>query len=134
MPQVKLQGCVFHWTQAEYVTGNWMSGTIWSPVDWTVFKKAVRTNNDIEGWHHSLNRRACGRGQLPLYLLLQLLYKEAKLTALQIRLVSDRKLKRIQRRKYRDLQTKLFDLWDQYEANERSAKRLLKACTEGLGG
>ena len=72
----------------EYVASNWISGTTWSPSDWTVFKKAVRTNNDIEGWHHGLNRQASGRGQLPLYLLLQLLHKEAKLIALQIRLVS----------------------------------------------
>ena len=57
------------------------------------------------------------------------IHREVKLTALQIRLVSDRKLKRIQQRKYRDLQTKLFNLWDEYEANERSAKRLLKACS-----
>ena len=55
------------------------------------------------------------------------------LTALQIRLVSEKKLKRIQRRKYRELQAKLFELWDQYEAKERSAKSqlksLLKACS-----
>ena len=109
------------------VPSNWIDSNTWSPSDWTVFKKAVRMNNDIEGWHHGLNRRASGRGQLPLYLLIQLLHKEAKLTPLQICLVSDRKLKRIQRRKYRGLQTKLFDLWDEYEANVRSAKRLLKA-------
>ena len=113
----------------DYVSSNWIEGTTRSPSDWTVFKKAVKTNNDIEGWHHGLNRRTSGRGQLPLYLLIQLLHKEAKLTALQICLVSDRKLKRIQRRKYRDLQTKLFDLWDEYEANVQSAKQLLKACS-----
>ena len=33
------------------------------------------------------------------------------------------------RRKYRELQAKLFELWDQYEAKERSAKSLLKACS-----
>ena len=112
----------------DYVSSTWISGT-WRPTDWTVFKKAIRTNNDIEGWHHSLNRRACGRGQLPLYVLIQLLHREAKLTAIQIRLVSDRKLKRIQRRKYREVQAKLFDLWDQFEANQRSARKLLKACS-----
>ena len=116
-------------TFTEYVSSNWINGTTWSPPDWTVFKKAVRTNNDIEGWHHGLNCRASGRGQLPLYLLIQLLHKEAKLTALQICLVSDRKLKRIQRQKYHDRQTKLFDLWDEYEANVWSAKRFLKACS-----
>ena len=112
----------------EYVNNTWINGT-WGPYDWTAFKKAIRTNNDVEGWHNALNRRASGRGQLPLYLLIKFLHKEATLTALQIRLVSERKLKRIQRRKYRELQAKLFELWDQYEAKERSAKRLLKACS-----
>ena len=112
----------------EYVNNTWINGT-WGPSDWTAFKKAIRTNNDVEGWHNALNRRASGRGQLPLYLLIKFLHKEATFTALHIRLVSERKLKRIQRRKYRELQAKLFELWDQYEAKERSAKRLLKACS-----
>ena len=88
--RVRLQGQASVSLQSftEYVSSNWINGTTWSPSDWTVFKKAVRTNNDIEGWHHGLNRRASGRGQLPLYLMIQLLHKEAKLTALQIRLVS----------------------------------------------
>ena len=112
----------------EYVNDTWINGT-WGPSDWTAFKKAIRTNNDVEGWHNGLNRRASGRGQLPMYLLIKFLHKEATLTALQIRLVSEKKLKRIQRRKYRELQAKLFELWDQYEAKERSAKSLLKACS-----
>ena len=107
----------------EYVNNTWINGT-WRPSDWTAFKRAIRTNNDVEGWHNALNRRASGRGQLPLYLLRKFLHKETKLTALQIRLVSERKLKRSQRHKYRELQAKLFELWDQYEAKEPSAKRL----------
>lgn len=114
---------------AEYVSSTWISGSTWKPADWTVFKKAVRSNNDIEGWHHGLNRRASGRGQLPMYILIQLLHREARLTALQIRLVSDKKLKRIQRLKYRQLQSKLFGLWEEFEGSERSAKQLLKACS-----
>ena len=42
--------------------------------------KSIRTNNDIEGWHLGLNRRAAGKSQLPLYLLISLLYREARLT------------------------------------------------------
>ena len=65
-----------------------------------------------------------------LYLLIQLPYREAKLTAVQIRLVSERKLRRIQRRKYRALrQSWIFELWDQYKAGKRSASILLKACS-----
>ena len=43
--------------------------------------QSIRTNinNDIEGWHHSLNRRAAGRCSLPLYMFVALLHKEAGL-------------------------------------------------------
>lgn len=41
--------------------------------------QSVRTNNDIEGWHRSLNRRVAGRYGLPLYMFVALLHKEARL-------------------------------------------------------
>ena len=69
---------------------------------------AIRSNNDIEGWHNGLHRRASGKWNMPFYLLIDLLHQEAQLTALQIRLVSEKKLKRIQRAKYRSLQAKIF--------------------------
>ena len=61
----------------QYVSSTWIHGTTWSPADWTVFRHAIRTNNDIESWHHGLNRRASERGQLPMYLLIKLLHREA---------------------------------------------------------
>ena len=84
---------------ADYVSRTWINGTTWRPSDWTVFKQAVRTNNHLEGWHHGLNRRAAGLGQLPLYVLVKLLHRKAQLTAIQIRLVSENKLRGIQRSK-----------------------------------
>ena len=90
----------------------------------------MRTNNDVgEGWHNSLNRRASGRCQLPFYMLVNLLHREAKLTAINIRLVSELKLKRIQRRKYRNLQRQMFTYWDEYWNYQRTAAQLLKACS-----
>ena len=74
-------------------------------------------------------RRAGGRVHIPFYLLIQQLHKEAMLTAVQVRLVSDRKLRRIQRRVYRRLQAKIFDLWDEYASNAKTAAQLLKACS-----
>ena len=50
----------------EYVSSTY---TTWGPSDWTVFTQAVRTNNEVEGWPHGLDRRASGRGQLHLCLL-----------------------------------------------------------------
>ena len=52
---------------------------------------------------------------------------KAKLVAIQIRLVSNQKLTRIQRRAYRQLQSKMFGLWEKYENGERTAAQLLKS-------
>ncbi|KAH3830387.1 hypothetical protein DPMN_103651 [Dreissena polymorpha] len=51
---------------------------MWPIESWYVFDRSIRTNNDCEGWHHRLNRRA-KKGNLPFYLLVQLLFEEAKM-------------------------------------------------------
>ena len=84
----------------QYVNDNWIISRTFSPATWSVYMESVRTNNDLEGWHNALNRRAKGRAQLPLYVLIQLLHKEAALVSLQIRLVFDRGLRRHQRKTY----------------------------------
>ena len=98
-----------------YVEDNWITSQTFPTATWSVFMEAARTNNDLEGWHNGLNRRAKGRSQLPLYVLIQLLHKESSLVSLQIRLASDRRLRRHQRTSYRKMQRRLFDLWKQYE-------------------
>ena len=90
--------------------------------------QSVRTNNDVEGWHHGLHTRAQGKSQLPMYLLIDLLYKEAKLTSMNVRMVSEKKLRRVQRRRYRQIQAKVFSLWGQYEESDKTPRQLLKAC------
>lgn len=45
----------------EYIAETWISGITWPPSCWSVFQMAVRTNNDIEGWHNGLHRRASGK-------------------------------------------------------------------------
>ena len=63
-----------------YVSEIWITNVC-------VYMMATRSNNDVEGWHHGLHRRAAGRQNLNLYLLIDLLHQEARLTALRIRLV-----------------------------------------------
>lgn len=118
---------------AEYVENTWITSTTWPPASWSVYLQAVRTNNDVEGWHYGLNRRAQGKSQLPLYMLIMLLHEESRLTSLQIRLVSNKKLCRIQRKTYRQLQSKIFTLWDRYENGEKSVEQLLRACSHLYG-
>ena len=114
---------------AEYVKRQWIESTVFPPKDWSVYKQAIRTNNDIEGWHNALNRRAGGQSALPLYLLIELLEREARLTSSTIRLVSNEKLSRIQRKCYRNVQRKLLGFWEQYENREITAGYLLKSCS-----
>ena len=80
----------------------------------------VRTNNDIEGWQHSLNRRSGNKVHLPFYLLVELLDQESHLVSIQIRLVSDGKLSRIQRKKYWQLQERVFKHWEDFNFKEIS--------------
>ena len=111
----------------QYISDTWISSTVFPPKDWSVFGQAIRTNNDVEGWHNDLNRCASGRSNIPFYLLIQLLKREAELCAVQVKLVSERKLQRIQRKKYRKLQAQVFELWGQYANNQKTATQLLKA-------
>ncbi|RMX52339.1 hypothetical protein pdam_00020506, partial [Pocillopora damicornis] len=112
----------------EYVSQTWIHNQTWPPSSWSVYMMAIRSNNDIEGWHHGLHRRASGKWHMPFYMLLDLLHQEARLTALRIRLVSEKKLKRIQRAKYRSLQAKVFALWDDFSHQRKNAQQLLREC------
>ena len=109
-----------------YIEKDWIRSTVWPPKCLIVFMQSTKTNNDIEGWHHSRNRRAAGR--YGLHLFVALLHKEARLVSLQIRLVSERKLKRMQRSTYREVQRRLFELWEAFNKKEKSLKQLLKGC------
>ena len=102
-------------------------GALWKPEAWSVFGQVVRTNNDVEGWHGMLNRHAkCGC--LSFYLMVRLLYEQTQMVDMQVRLISEEKLKRRQRKQYRQVQGKLLASWAEYIAGKLSAKRLLARC------
>lgn len=110
-----------------YTEETWIDG-LWSPSDWTVFGKSIRINNDVEGYHKNLNGRA-GKTHIPLYVLIPLLYKEAKNVHIQVQLVKDGKLSRCQQRKYRFMQGRIFSLWKKYEQHRITTDQLPKACS-----
>ncbi|XP_022297652.2 uncharacterized protein LOC111107015 [Crassostrea virginica] len=114
-PGFTIQGCIFHWTQAVYrkvqeigLQRHWIRNPVFPVPNWSVFMLSVRTNNDLEGWHNRLNARVCRIGRVPFYLLLIELYQEATAFPLVARLVSERKLERINRKKTNLLNGKLF--------------------------
>ena len=40
----------------EYMRRTWIEQELWNPNTWSVFNQAIRTNNDVEGWHRCFNR------------------------------------------------------------------------------
>jgi hypothetical protein len=38
----------------QYIEDTWMTSTVWTVPTWSVFNQAIRTNNNVEGWHHQL--------------------------------------------------------------------------------
>ena len=76
----------------DYVADTCVYGSFCFPEDWSIYMKAVQTN-DIEGWHNRINCKVNGKSQLPFYLLIGLLHQKARSTAIHIRLVSEKKLK-----------------------------------------
>ena len=89
----------------------------------------MRTNNDIEGWYNALHRRANGQSGLPLYLLIELLDKEARLTTIAIRLVSAKKIFSVQRKCYCNIQRKLFESWEKFDNREIPAANFPRSCS-----
>ncbi|XP_015774488.1 PREDICTED: uncharacterized protein LOC107352690 [Acropora digitifera] len=59
-----------------YVSETWISSNTWPPSSWSVYMMAIRSNNDVEGWHNGVHRRAPGRWHMPFYLLIGLLHEE----------------------------------------------------------
>ena len=115
----------------EYVRHTWLESTIWPPAAWSVFSLNIRTNNDVEGWHRRLNFR--GRQQMCFYMLVQLLHQEARLITIQVRLISEKKLQKHQRKTYIHLQANIFQLWQEYEDGHKSARQLLNGCAKVYG-
>lgn len=107
-----------------YIKVTWLD--TWKPQQWSIYGMPIRTNNDVEGWHHKINRRS--RHSTPFYLLLQVLHEEANDISTSLELLDLGLIKRRQRKMYRLLHKRIFKYWNQYENGQRNAKRLLDSC------
>lgn len=111
-----------------YVKKTWIESSLWSPDTWSVFNMSVRTNNDVEGWHRRLNSR--GQAGVHLYKLIEMLHTEASLVPVHVKLVQENKLKRYQKKHFKNMQGHLFSLWDKYINKEIKTSQLLTACSQ----
>nr|XP_034307538.1 uncharacterized protein LOC105322137 [Crassostrea gigas] len=44
----------------QYVRDQWIQNPVFPIRCWSVYQFAIRTNNDVEGWHHRMNSEARG--------------------------------------------------------------------------
>ena len=110
-----------------YIEDTWIDSTMWAPETWSVFGQSIRTNNDVEGWHHRLNTKA-KKGNLPFYMLLQLLHQESEIVQINLVLIHEHRLRRYQKTKYRELQGNIFEAWEKYVEGTLSVTQLLDTC------
>ena len=68
-----------------YFRRTWLEHSVWEPRNWSVYREATRTNNSLESWHNRINKRAISKN-VGLYTLVGILFKEAKLVDLQVRI------------------------------------------------
>ena len=87
-----------------------LRSSIWSVAEWSVYFQTTHTNNDIEGWHNRLNH-SVRHVQLNLYHLISLLHDEARLVDIQVKLVSEGRIRQDHRRRYANLQSRTFRYW-----------------------
>ncbi|XP_046546031.1 uncharacterized protein LOC124256122 [Haliotis rubra] len=108
----------------DYYEATWIRSTVWTVANWSVFGTA-----DLESWHKRLNQLS-GRRHLPFYRLLPLLFREADLLPLQIRLVADGQLDRRQHAGQRAKSDKFFRLWDEFQAANLTVSQLLRVVSK----
>ena len=69
-----------------------------------------------------------------MYILIALLHKEARLLTTQLKMVTEGKLRRYQGKKTKELQHRIFALWDKCSEEEITVNQLLKKCGKIYGG
>ena len=89
---------------------------------------------DLSSWHRRINGKA-GRVGLSFYILVSILLAEVDSVTLQMRLVSENLLNKVQKQKYKKLHGKLFELWDKYDNTKIPTSQLSRATSKisGLG-
>ena len=113
----------------DYVYKTWIRNNVYPIRNWSIFMCSIRKNNNMEGWHINLSSKVSSRGPVPFYLLLTEMFKEANDLPMTLRLVTESKLRRYQRRKTRQTHGRLFNFWKRYCDREISASYLLSSCT-----
>ncbi|XP_020898546.1 uncharacterized protein LOC110237295 [Exaiptasia diaphana] len=50
----------------QYVRKTWIYANRWDPTTWSAYRRNIRTNNDIEGWHNRINQTSLKQTSAPI--------------------------------------------------------------------
>ncbi|XP_063843544.1 uncharacterized protein LOC135090589 isoform X6 [Scylla paramamosain] len=107
-----------------FVRLMWLDSSLWPPSRWSVFKRPIRTKNDVDGWLKRVTHKS-QKKSMGFYQLIALLFKESIFDENQISLVTDEELIKYQRAKFSRVQAKIFETWECFSKNELSPLDLL---------
>lgn len=100
---------------ADYVTENWIEGS-WRRTTWNHFDtEKLRTNNNVEGWHHRINVLA-KKGHPNIFEFLTMIRNEQAMTEIKIAQQENGAAPPQKKRKYRIIAERLEVLKDRYSA------------------
>ena len=92
-------------------------------------KKNVFSSLDVEGWHHRLNRKTSSKKGF-YEIVIKVLYKEVRGMDNRLKMVSEKKLRRNQRKAATNISGKIFEMWRLYNSNSLTVNSLLRKVTE----
>ena len=115
-------------TFMEYVRRQWIDSKMFPPETWCQFMKGTRTNNDLESWHHRINKRAMNPN-VNFYFLVQVLFNEAQLVEINLRILSVQE----SRKGYVEKQKLLFEVWNAFIEGNISAGTMHGRCSRLVG-
>lgn len=97
----------------EYVLRTWIGEkALWQPSQWSVYGRAIRTNNDCEGLHNRWNRNA--NGKKTFYWILSCIGEEAKRIEIVASFLAADRIHRDVRESQKKKEKAIFKLWDDY--------------------
>ncbi|CAD5126722.1 DgyrCDS14782 [Dimorphilus gyrociliatus] len=111
----------------KYFERTWIIDNIWSPKQWSVYQNAIRTNNDVEGFHNRLNGNL--RANSSFYSVIDELKREADLIPAYQRMLSEKKILRYQRKHYKNMQSEIFKIWQRFDNHQLTSSEVLEKCS-----
>ena len=111
-------------TLYNYMAQTWFGSSVWKPRNLCGYRRLVRTNNDLEGYHRRINGKL-GKDP-PIYDLVKFLFKEGKKVNTTCKIITCKNVKMERRKNTREKQAHLTELWNQFEEGEIDSKELLE--------